>query len=147
MRFLFVITMLASTVAACSSIAPSAQDVPTPIVVTSVVEVTREVETTVIITATPEATPVPTPTAPTAPPRWEYLTLLAKEYAMGPFDCDECSESKTMDHTTFFTQGASNELLNKLNALGSEGWELVDFTYTPGTVEAVFVFKRLIFAP
>jgi hypothetical protein len=81
-----------------------------------------------------------TPQVAQEPQKWEYKTLLVQGVAYGPFSGGSCGiwESDCMEEDGY---SATNQ---KLRELGLEGWELVGFTYNPGEIQTVFVFKRPI---
>ncbi len=89
-----------------------------------VVEVTREVEVTRLV----EVDDVQAD-----PQQWEYKTLLTQDPVWGPFGY--------IDSGTF-TEDGNARTLNRLNALGLDGWELVGIAHNAGEIGAVLVFKR-----
>lgn len=69
--------------------------------------------------------------------KWEYKTLVIEKHTYSPFTKDPACEAGTC-----ISESETYDTLEKLNALGAEGWELVNFVHTPGEAHAVFIFKR-----
>ena len=70
------------------------------------------------------------------PQEWEYKTLRLENMIWGPFGYSVC-ESETC-----FTEDGDVDTLRKMNALGSDGWELVGIAHNAQDIGAVLIFKR-----
>lgn len=79
---------------------------------------------------------------------WEYKTLVAHERGYGPFGwindtVDNVTDSGSYKvDRVYFLEDKQAPLIQRLNELGSQGWELVGFVHNPGDIETVFIFKR-----
>ncbi len=67
---------------------------------------------------------------------WEYKTLLIENIDWGPFGFSSCS------NPTCFAEDGDAATLERLNTLGSEGWELVGIAHNAQEIGAVLIFKR-----
>lgn len=93
---------------------------------------------------------VAAPVEQAEPERWEYKTLVTTARVSGPAG-EKLQGSSCVDSTTTAVGGsiclledASTALMERLNSLGAEGWELVDVVYSPENDAAVYFFKRVI---
>src|SRR3990167_79525 len=86
--------------------------------------------------------------------RWEYKTLVAIARVGGPAGekinvgkCVDSSDAGSAIGTICFSEDTSSALLEQLNKLGADGWELVKIIYSPENDAAAYFFKRLVSPP
>lgn len=142
MRKLVVLSLLIF-MAACSPAAPATPEqvaVPETVAVQPTVEVASVGEVVV-----EEESPI----------RWEYKTvsITVGNNDDGIFgemvqDMDTCEVSNPDMPSALgrscFLEDQNTAFLDRLNALGSDGWELVQIVYSPGDVVAVAFLKRVV---
>lgn len=96
---------------------------------------------------------VEVPVQEAAPVTWEYKTLIARARIGGPvgekLEGGECPE--LTDHvgggSICLGEDLNTPLLERLNTLGADRWELVSVVYSPENDSAVYFFKRPISPP
>lgn len=139
----YLLGLLLLWLVACSPTAPAAQ-LETPPEVNEAIQPTSEVALTIPEGEVQQVDPV----------TWEYKTLSVStgNNEQGVFielyqSMDTCESGGTGNGRVCFLEDANEGLATELNKLGSEGWELVDVIYEPGSVVAIAFFKRPVRNP
>ena len=132
---LFLVLLCAS----CAPAQPAA--IPTEVLITPPTAVAEVIS----VVDEPEAQEVPV--------TWEYKTLIMNARVSGPAgekltveDCTDAADAPGAG-SLCMAEDANTAVLEKLNVLGAERWELVAIVYAPDADSAVYFFKRPILVP
>jgi hypothetical protein len=82
--------------------------------------------------------------------QWEYLTVTFNGTFEGPFGSPSDyaggikDEAEDLGDTVSVIENGVPAVVERLNLLGEQGWELVSFAYNAGEQESVLIFKRIV---